>query len=75
MTAHNLTIPFEGETVTIEILADDHNIRYKVNFEHAIYLLKDVDNEGVEFWMEEGIGQTLRASELGEEIERHPNFI
>lgn len=75
MTGHILTIPFEGETVSIEILANDHNIRYKVNFDHAIYLLKDIDNEGNEFWLEEGSGQTLRSRELGEEIERHPDFI
>lgn len=75
MDHHLLTLHFEGEDVTVEIITSHHDLQYKVNFEHPIYLKKDIDAEGVEFWTEEGVGQTLRAKELGEEIEKHPDFI
>ncbi len=75
MTNSTLTIRYEGEDLTIDIVTENHDIQYKVNFEHPVFIEKDVDEQGVEFWFEAGAGRTLRAKELGEEIEKHPDFM
>lgn len=75
MENHSISIQYEGEVVTIEIIVSDHELSYKVNFEHPIYLKKDIDNDGLEYWLEDNAGRTLRAREIGEQIEQHPDFI
>ena len=75
MTNDILTMQYEGEDLTIEIISANHDLQYKVNFEHPVFIEKDVDEEGVEFWFEVGGGRTLRAKEIGEEIENHPDFM
>lgn len=70
-----LNINHEGETVTIEIVTNNEDIMYQVNLEHPIYLEKDIDDEGVEYWFEVGSGRTLRAKEIGEQIDAHPEFM
>lgn len=75
MTNDTLTIRYEGEDLTIEIITVENDLQYKINLEHPIYIEKDLDDEGVEYWLEVGVGETLRAKELGEEIENHPDFI
>jgi hypothetical protein len=75
MTNNILTIKYEGEDLKIEIISEDNDLKYKVNFEHPIYIEKELDDEGVEYWLEIGVGETLRAKEIGEEIENHPDFI
>ncbi|MCY7421970.1 MAG: hypothetical protein LH478_09545 [Chitinophagaceae bacterium] len=70
-----LNIQHEGESLTIEIIADEHDIKYKVNLDHPVYLEKDIDEEGVEYWFEVGGGRTLRAKEIGEQIDAHPEFM
>ena len=75
MDNNTLNIRYEGEDVTIEIITADHDLQYKVNFEHPVFLEKELDEEGVEYWLEVGIGETFRAKEIGEEIEKHPDFI
>lgn len=75
MTNNKLTIRYEEEDLQIEIISDDNDLKYKVNFEHPIYIEKELDEEGVEYWLEIGVGETLRAKEIGEEIESHPDFI
>lgn len=70
-----LNIQHEGENVSIEIVTNDEDILYKVNLEHPIYLEKDIDDEGIEYWFEVGAGPTLRASEIGEQIDNHPEFM
>ncbi len=75
MTQSTLNIQYEGENLQIEIVPADHNIQYKANFEHPVFFEKDVDDEGIPFWFEVGGGRTLRAKEMGEEIEKHPDFL
>lgn len=75
MTNNILNIHHEGEGLSIEIIAEEQDIMYKVNLEHPLYLKKDIDEEGVEYWFEVGAGRTLRAKEIGEQIEAHPEFM
>ncbi len=75
MTNNVLNIQHEGENLSIEIVIEEDDIKYKVNFDHPVYLEKDIDEEGVEFWFEVGGGPTLRAKEIGEQIDSHPEFM
>ena len=70
-----ISISYQGEMVTIETVLVGHDIQFKVNFDHPVFLEKELDEEGAEYWIEVGIGATLRAKELGEIIEEHPEFI
>ena len=67
-----ISISFQDEQVTVETIVLNDDIHYKVNFDHPIYLVKDIDGEGVQTWKEVGAGETLRAAELGELIDSHP---
>jgi hypothetical protein len=69
-----ISITFQNEQVMVETIALNDDIRFKVNFDHPIYLLKDIDEDGTQKWKEEGAGETLRAAELGELIEAHTDF-
>lgn len=75
MNSELLHIRYEGEDVSIEIITEDHDLQYEVYFEHPVLLKKDLDDEGIEYWLEVGMGETMRAKAIGEEIEKHLNFI
>lgn len=66
-----ITIRYQSEEVTVETLVTEHDIQFKVNFDHPVFIEKDLDDEGAERWIEVGVGSTLRAEQLGELIEEH----
>lgn len=68
-------LQYQGEDVTVEVLALEGDIQYKVHLDHPIFLEKDEDEDGVEYWLEVGQGPTLRAEEIGEMIDDHPELI
>ena len=75
MANNTLIIRYEEEDLEVEIITENNDLQYKVNFDHPIYIEKDLDNEGMEQWVEVGRGETIRSKEIGEQIERHPDFI
>jgi hypothetical protein len=68
-----ITINFQNEEVTVETVTTDNNLQFRVNFDHPVFVEKDVDGDGVQIWKETGAGETLRAAELGELIDKHLN--
>jgi len=70
----SITITYQSEQVTVEPVVIDHNVQFKVNFEHPVYIEKDLSEDGTERWIEVGAGATLRAEQLGEMIEKHPEL-
>ena len=73
--SNNISIIYEGEELKIDIVSSEHDLLYKLNFDHPVFIKRDVDTEGVEMWIEEGVGETLRAKEIGEAIDQHPELL
>lgn len=67
----SVTIKYQQEDVIVDSVVIDNDIQFKVNFDHPVYIEKDLDEEGAERWIEVGVGPTLRAEQLGELIEEH----
>ena len=72
---HKITIQFQDELVTVEPVVMDGNVQFRVNFGQPVYLEKELDVDGQDYWIETGAGPTMRAQELGELIDRHPELI
>lgn len=70
-----ITVQFQNESVNIEPVVKDGNVLFKVYFDHPIYLEKELDGDGAEYWIEMGVGSTVRAQEIGELINQHPELI
>ena len=73
--SNNISIIYEGEELKIDIVSSEHDLQYKLNFDHPVFIKRDVDADGVEIWVEDGAGETLRAKEIGEAIDQHPELL
>ena len=73
--SNTISIIYEGEELKIDIVPSEHDLSYKLNFDHPVFIKRDVDADGVEMWVEAGVGETLRAKEIGEVIDNHPELL